>query len=244
MKKTTDYRLLTTALVIGFTFFALATPIFAAEDSVTAPSLNSSYGVVDTTTRALLPPELYITSTPIPGAPVITPPPIQIGVERSFIDNIKGLFCWLNSTFCSKDVNLYSDKTQDFVDKSAVLIQSERPKEVQPDHLQQDPRLQDNTEAKATGNEKINNIQTSLGTGPGYYSNNLPGFDNETKIIDPNNPPPLYIQAKTSNNLTLGTKTFDQDLRVPDISIRQDLYNKSNYPDGIAPFKDTVAAGQ
>lgn len=134
-------RKFTVLIILLIGGLIIITTVYAA-DSVTAPSLNSSYGVVDTATRALLPRELYETPTP---------KPIQVGVQKSFFDlgTLKSLICWLNSDFCPKNLDLSSGKTQDFVDKSTVLIQSQRPLEIQPNHLQQDIRLQDNAEKGA-----------------------------------------------------------------------------------------------
>lgn len=222
------FTVLITLLIGGL---IIITTVYA-DDSVTAPSLNSSYSVVDTATRALLPRELYETPTPLPGSPPApSPTPVKVGVAENAFEKFKCTISWLISwtgkNFCPKELDL-AGQTTNFSNKSGVLINSERPREIQPSPQQKDDRLED-VNTSTTGNKEINNIQTSLGSGQGYYSNNLPNFD-EMKITDPN------------DNLNLNGQTFDKDLRVPDVNIRQGLYYQSYYPPGVEPFKQT--AGQ
>lgn len=231
----------------------LAPPTSSSSNDVTAPSLNDDFRVVDASNKALLPPELYLTPSPTPGGPPTpTPSPVQVGVSNSFIENILKLTCSipLINSFCPKNVNLATEQTTIFANQSANLTNAEKPTELQITPAKKDDRLEDVTDDTgnpSTGNEKINQVNKSLGADQGFYAVDIPQFeelkadkynndDPKSPFNDPASPFYQSEQDKKKNNLQLDNTPFDQDLRVPETNTKQILFNKAHYPEGMKPF--------
>lgn len=222
---------------------------------VIAPSLDDDFRVVDASNKALLPPELYLTPSPTPGGPPTpTSTPIQVGVEQNFLlawfQQLGCLIPWGGTLFCKMNVNFNLNQTEVFANQSANLTNAEKPTELQITPAEKDDRLEDVTDDTgnpSTGNEKINQVNKSLGADQGFYAVDIPQFE-ELKVDkynndDPKSPfndpaSPFYQseQDKKENNLQLNNTPFDQDLRVPETNIKQILFNKAHYPEGMKPF--------
>lgn len=146
---------------------------------------------------------------------------------------IGGVIEKLIGGFCMKEVffNDY-EATNFFAKQSQVISNAVRPVEgistpetrdcATDDIKQQDRATQ--KEIRTDGNQKIDNISTSIGTKTGIYSINLPDFND--------------IKLNVNINLNVQGVVLNGDERVPDINARCGLLSQSNLPDGISWCND------
>lgn len=197
------------------------------------PSLNNDYAIAYNTSIAIIPKEARSTPTPVPGAPIPTLGPTQIGVEQDLLRSIfSNLFCRipLFSHFCPAELDLAGGKTKPFADYSEALSKSDRPQEVDPDPAQKSGELADDFSTGVRGNEQLDKINTSLGDKTGFYASDLP----DELMADTQR---RADQLQQQQNLKLNSYSFSDDKRSPIIDAEQENFWTKYYPTGIQPLK-------
>lgn len=230
------YRFCLIILVFSFIVFLSSQPALA--ESVNAPSLKTDNLIIQVETKAHLPQTLYQTPSD-PNLP-------QIGVAKSFISQFfsKNILCNIIGLFCPEELNLAGGKTNQFVNLSNLMVQSEKPIELQLTPPSQATTVADiNTEQKkTTGNTQLNSLSSSLDQ---YYSANAPDFPDFQPLnincdqpaqanYNPQNP---YCLERKNSPIQLGDKPIEGDDRAPNTVVkRKYTFNQAFYPPEIEPL--------
>lgn len=212
-------------------------------DAVIAPSLDSTYQKAKTLEKALIP-SFAPTPSPSPNASI---EPGQIGVSKSFLSgiglDIRAFLCsLLGGNFCKRPVVLANDKNQDFADTASVLINSQRPPEIQPTPASKDANLADGEDgsSKTIGNKILDTLSTSFGGNCGFFTCSIPEFpdyDTSTQSLEQikNNPENPINKERLKGNVEYSGTKFENDLRAPDIKAQEKLFNQAMYPPNVIP---------
>ncbi len=217
---------------------------------VAAWSLNDDAKIAKVAGQALLPKEANYQLTPSPTQQIETKADIKKAFDNSFIDVIQGLICAalpISTDFCTSYVSMgipdvstgtpdnmnRGKNTEEFSGQAKVLRDSAVPKEADWTPEKKDCNIGNfSNSADVQGDQKISDIDTSMGRTSGFYGNELPDF----KTLTPEEYNKQLDARSIEENANLANKPFGWDLRVPDTDQKQDDYYKANYPNDIKPL--------